>query len=118
MAGGYGDALSGNEKRHYDTLVIEAEEVQEYANFTIRRFRLTDATNNGENRVTQFHYHRWRCQHADDSDGDDACDRDENDLVNNFDVLAFLDFYIHIKMFTRMEDGPILVHCEDGKVFE
>ncbi|VDN96921.1 unnamed protein product [Rodentolepis nana] len=101
VTGGYGDALSGSERRQYDTLIVEADEVQEYANFTIRRFRLTDTTNGGENRITQFHYHRWRCQDVDDSDSDYAYGRDENDLVNNFDLLAFLDFYIHQLMHER-----------------
>lgn len=115
---GYCDSLSGNERRQYDTIVIEAGEVQNFANFTVRRFRVTsmaDDDHNAVHWVTQFHYHRWRC-HSSDSDDDDMSERDENDLVNSFDILAFLDFYFHVKMSTKMEDGPILVHCEDGKL--
>ncbi|KAL5108905.1 Receptor-type tyrosine-protein phosphatase zeta [Taenia crassiceps] len=96
----------GSERRQYDSVVIEAEDTVEYAYFSVRRFRVTDlsATRGSRQCVTQYHYHRWRLH---------DCDSEE-DLVDEFDHLAFIDFYFHVKMGTRLEDGPILVHCEDG----
>lgn len=97
----------GSERRQYDSVVIEAEDTVEYAYFSVRRFRVTDLSAAGGSRqyVMQYHYHRWRLYDSENGE----------DLVDGFDHLAFIDFYFHVKMATRLEDGPILVHCEDGK---
>ena len=86
--------------------MIELEDTTKYAFFTIRRFRVTDISIAEKHCavVTQYHFHRWRL------------DENEEDLVGGFDYLAFIDFYLHVKMATQLEDGPILVHCEDGKL--
>ncbi|KAL5970833.1 Receptor-type tyrosine-protein phosphatase zeta, partial [Taenia solium] len=96
----------GSERRQYDSVVIEAENTMEYAYFSVRRFRVTDlsAAGGSQQCVMQYHYHRWRLHDSDN----------EESLVDEFDHLAFIDFYFHVKMVTRLEDGPILVHCEDG----
>ncbi|KAH9284429.1 Receptor-type tyrosine-protein phosphatase zeta [Echinococcus granulosus] len=101
-----GGGGGGSERRQYDSVVIEAVDTVEYAHFSVRRFRVTDLSATGGSRqcVTQYHYHRWRVYD----------NENEDDLVDGFDHLAFIDFYFHVKMATRLEDGPILVHCEDG----
>ncbi|VDM21650.1 unnamed protein product [Hydatigera taeniaeformis] len=96
----------GGERRQYGSVIIEAEDIVEYAHFSVRRFRITDSSASGGLRqcVLQYHYHQWRSRDSEN----------EEDLVDGFDHLAFIDFYFHVKMATCLEDGPILVHCEDG----
>uniref|UniRef100_A0A5K3EIN9 protein-tyrosine-phosphatase n=2 Tax=Mesocestoides corti TaxID=53468 RepID=A0A5K3EIN9_MESCO len=113
-------------ERQYDSIMVQALDVVEYAHFSVRRFQVTDLNAGATHFVIQYHYHSWFAKSNAASSMFDSygkvtalgsTDRVSAELSERdagFDHLAFIDFYFHVKMATRLEDGPILVHCEDG----
>lgn len=122
----YADKNSSAAERLYDSIVVLALEVVEYAYFSVRKFKVSDLVAGTTHFVTQFHYHNWLCKSSLIGDYRDAQNRTSvsektsptfsfTDILE-FDHLAFIDFYFHVKMATRVEDGPMLVHCEEGRL--
>uniref|UniRef100_A0A0X3PU61 protein-tyrosine-phosphatase n=1 Tax=Schistocephalus solidus TaxID=70667 RepID=A0A0X3PU61_SCHSO len=124
----YDEAIGGSSntkvERQYDSLLVLALDSTDYANFTVRRFQVSDVTSGAVQLVSQYHYHDWQPRrfcpsgrwHRRGSQADRIRNRAAaaaEELVD-FDCLAFIDFYFHVVTTRRPEDGPLLVHCEEG----
>ncbi|BHF71911.1 Receptor-type tyrosine-protein phosphatase zeta [Sparganum proliferum] len=116
-----------NVERQYDSLLVLALDSTEYASFTVRRFQISDLTSGAVQLVSQYHFHDWqprrfspsarwhrRGSQADRMHTRAAAAAAAAEELADFDYLAFIDFYFHVVTARRPEDGPLLVHCEEG----
>ncbi|VDN22032.1 unnamed protein product [Dibothriocephalus latus] len=136
----YDEALFANGhtnsvERQYDSLLVLALDSTEYANFTLRRFQISDLTSGAVQLVNQYQFHDWQPRrlfcpsgrwHRRGSSSGQAvrvqtrtatAAAAAGEELTDFDCLALIDFYFHVVTARRPEDGPLLVHCEEGKSF-
>ncbi|KAL3313078.1 hypothetical protein Ciccas_008322 [Cichlidogyrus casuarinus] len=88
----------------YGNIRVLLIETVRYAYFTVRVFRFTHLGSGASRTVTQYHFTQWTELFI---PGASLLQRVQANLI-------FLEFFFRVKISTRIEDGPILVHCGSG----